>query len=59
MFRGWLFRLQVFIGQVDDTLVGELRKVLGKGHDDNWDPRLDSEIDDYIYEVLKGNSMVD
>ena len=43
----------MFLGQIDDNLVAEVKGILGKGHDDNWDPKTDNTIDGYTYEVYK------
>ncbi len=43
-FREWKFELLVSIGQVDEELGNDLKLMLAKGHDDNWDPTKNADI---------------
>ena len=55
-FRGWIFDLTVCVGKVDKEIAGQMVKLTasGRSKDDRWDPRLDQEVDQELYEKYSG-----
>jgi hypothetical protein len=59
-YRGWRFDLLVGIGQVDDRLGREIKKMLGKVGDvkgvisDHWDPVGDGGMPRDLHENYQG-----
>ena len=52
-FRGWLFDLNVAIGQVDKELAGELERLLKIPDQDKWRPEEDRFLRRELYEKYK------
>ena len=53
-FRGWSFDLLVAIGQIDDNLAKELKRLLARDLEEKWDPESDSEVDFLLHDKYKG-----
>ena len=51
-FRGWMFDLTVCVGKVDKELAAQMVKLTasGRAKDDKWDPKLDPDVDQVLYE---------
>ena len=56
-FRGWLFGLNVAIGQVDKDLAGELERLVKTTDQDKWQPEEDMFLNRDLYRRYKGNYM--
>ena len=52
-FRGWLFDLNVAIGQVDKELAGELERLLKTPDQDKWKPEEDRFLKEDLYDKYK------
>ena len=52
-FRGWLFDLNVAIGQVDKELAGELERLLKTTEQDKWKPEGDRFLRRDLYNKYK------
>ena len=52
-FRGWLFDLNVAIGQVDKELAGELERLLKTTEQDKWKPEEDRFLKRDLYNKYK------
>ena len=52
-FRGWLFDLNVGIGQVDKDLAGELERLLKIPEQDKWRPEEDRFLRRELYDRYK------
>ena len=53
-FRGWLFDLNVVIGQVDKDLAGELERLVKTTDQDKWKPEEDRFLNRDLYRRYKG-----
>ena len=53
-FRHWVFDLGVAIGRVDRKLADELERLVIRVKEEKWDPVLDSEVDQELYEKYTG-----
>ena len=52
-FRGWLFDLNVAIGQVDKDLAGELERLVKIPEQDKWKPEEDRSLRRDLYDKYK------
>ena len=52
-FRGWLFDLNVAIGQIDKELAGELERLLKTTEQDKWKPEEDRFLQRDLYDKYK------